>query len=153
MAEEIISDASPAGVAIDSLSANEFALEIEGERVTGVFRISGLIPFKLDVKPSLTKLVRDPFKIAKMAQRDPNLAFNRWLYETFQGKDDIVRPKRELAILAIDDGVETRRWTVKGAYISEISYSDFNTALSELVEEVLTIYYEDIQESWSEQPS
>src|SRR5215207_9059774 len=117
MAEEIISDASPAGVAIDSLSANEFALEIEGERVTGVFRVSGLIPFKMDVKPSLNKLVRDPFKIAKMAQRDPNLPFNKWLYETFTSKDDIVRPRRELAIIAIDDGVETRRWTVKGAYI------------------------------------
>jgi hypothetical protein len=35
---------------IDSLSANEFAVEIDGERVSGIFKISGFHSFKLDVK-------------------------------------------------------------------------------------------------------
>ncbi len=133
---------------VDSLSANEFAVLLDGERLQGVFRVSGLLPFKLEVKPSLTKLVREPFKLSKMVQRDPNLPFNRWLRETIEAKDDIVRPVRTLEVLAIDDGEESRRWTVQGAWISEISYSDFNSASSDLIEETVTIHYDDITETW-----
>lgn len=136
-------------VHIDSLSANEFEVRLDGEVVKGVFRISGLAPFKLEVKPSLTKLMREPFKLSKMVQRDPDLPFNRWLRETVAAKDDIVRPHRTLEIAAIDDGVETRRWTINSAWISEISYSDFNSASSELIEETVTIYYDDITENWN----
>jgi hypothetical protein len=148
MPEEIISTASPAGQAIDSLSANEFAVELENTRAAGIFRVTGLIPFKLDVKPSLTKIVSDPFKIVKLVQRDPALPFNRWVRETIQAKDDIVRPLRIVDIIALDDGQETRRWKVKGAWISEISYSDFDTGSSELVQETLTIHYDEIEEVW-----
>ena len=135
-------------VQVDSLSANEFQVLVGEERVQGVFRIIGLLPFKLDVKPSLTKLVREPFKLSKMVQRDPNLAFNRWLRETIDAKDDIVRPVRTLHIVAVDDGQEIRRWTIEGAWISEVSYSDFDSASSNLIEETLTIRYEDITETW-----
>ncbi len=135
-------------VHLDSLSANEFEVLLEGERVQGVIRISGLLPFKLEVKPSLTKLMRDPFKLSKLVQRDPALPFNRWLRDTIDAKDDIVRPARRLEILAIDDGEETRRWTVKGAWISEIGYSDFNSASNDLIEETVTIHYDDIGETW-----
>ena len=148
MPEEIISEASPAGVELDSLTANEFAVEIEGERVSGIFRVSGLTPFKLDVKPSMTKIVRDPFKIAKMVQRDPNSAFNRWLQDSTRSREDILRPTRRLAIVALDEGVETRRWEVIGAFIVEVAYSEFNTGSRELVEEVLTVMYERIEEVW-----
>ncbi|MCC6615051.1 MAG: phage tail protein [Anaerolineae bacterium] len=133
---------------IDSLSANEFAVELDGGGVTGVFRVSGLIPFKLDVKPTLTKRVRDPFKLTKMVQRDPENPFNRWVQDTVAARDDIVRPTRQLAIVAIDDGVEVRRWLVKEAWIAEVSYSDFNSGSSELIEETLVIHYEDIEEHW-----
>lgn len=136
-------------VHVDSLSANEFEVLLDGERLQGVFRVSGLLPFKLDVKPSLTKLVREPFKLSKMVQRDPQLPFNRWLRDTVASRDDIVRPTRTLEIVAVDDGKETRRWTVKEAWISEISYSDFNTGSSDLVEETVIIHYDDIEESWS----
>jgi hypothetical protein len=136
-------------VHVDSLSANEFEVLLDGERLQGVFRVSGLLPFKLDVKPSLTKLVRDPFKLSKMVQRDPQLPFNRWLRDTVASRDDIVRPTRTLEIVAVDDGKETRRWTVKEAWISEISYSEFNTGSSDLVEETVIIHYDDIEESWS----
>lgn len=135
-------------VHIDSLSANEFEVLLDGVRLQGVFRVSGLLPFKLEVKPSLTKLVREPFKLAKMVQRDPELPFNRWLRDTVASRDDIVRPTRTLEILAVDDGRETRRWTVTEAWISEISYSDFNTGSSDLVEETVTIHYDDIEEKW-----
>ncbi len=148
MPGEIISTASPAGQALDSLSANEFAVELENERAAGIFRVSGLTTFKLDVKPAQTKIAREPFKIIKIVQRDPNLPFNRWVRETIQAKDDIVRPQRVLEIVALDDGTETRRWKVTGAWISEISYSDFDTGSSELVQETLIIHYDSIEESW-----
>ena len=152
MADEnaTISSAAPTGIQhIDSLSANEFAVELDGERINGIFRVAGFTPFKLDVKPSMTKVVREPFQITKMVQRDPNAAFNKWLRDTARSKDDIIRPTRTFALLAVDDGVETRRWTVKGAWISEVRYSDFNSASGELVEETLTIHYEAVEESWS----
>jgi hypothetical protein len=136
------------GVQIDSLTANEFAVELEGERISGVFRVTGLTPFKLDVKPSLTKIVRDPFKISKMVQRDPNSIFNRWLQETTRSREDIVRPTRRLAVVALDEGIETRRWEIIGAYITEVAYSEFNSGSRDLVEEVLTIMYERVEEVW-----
>jgi phage tail-like protein len=140
--------------AIDSLVANEFAVEVEGERVSGIFRVVGLISFKLDVKSTTAlKILKDPFKIVKMVQRDGHNAFNRWIQETMAAQADIVRPTRTLSVLAIDDGVETRRWTVKGAWISEVAYSDFNTGSAELVEETLTIQYESIEESWPATPN
>ena len=134
---------------IDSLSANEFMVELDGERVEGIFTVSGLISFKLEVKnTSAMKIVKDPFKITKMVQRDPENVFNRWLRETIASKADIVRPKRTLTIIAIDDGVEVRRWTVTGAWISELAYSEFNTGSSELVEETATIQWDDLDETW-----
>lgn len=135
--------------AVDSLSANEFAVELEGERVAGVFRVSGLISFKLDVRTTTSlKPIKEPVKIAKMVQRDSNAPFNRWLRDTREAKADIVRPTRALAILALDDGIETRRWTLKRAWISEVSYSDFNTGSGELIEETFTIQWDDIDETW-----
>lgn len=135
--------------AIDSLCANEFAVQIDGEIIPGVFRVSGLVSFKLDTRASSgLKMLHEPFKISKMVQRDGNSVFNRWLRETVSAKADIARPKRNLAVQAIDDGVEIRRWTVKGAWISEITYSDFNSASSEMVEETVLIMYDEIDETW-----
>jgi hypothetical protein len=148
MADEHISEASPAGVEIDSLTANEFAVEVDGERATGIFRVSGLIPFKIEIKPTLSKVVREPVKIAKMVERDPQNRFNQWVQESYRSREDIVRPTRQLSIIALDEGSETRRWNIEGAYLIEISYSDFNSGSSELVEEVLTIMYEHIDEAW-----
>ncbi len=134
---------------VDSLSANEFAIELEGVRVSGIFKIGGFIPFRLDVKPTQIKFDRPPFKISRMVQRDPTLPFNQWIQETIKVKEDIVRPKHTLALVALDDGVETRRWTVKSAWISEIAYSDFDAGSGALVEETTTIQYESIDESWA----
>lgn len=134
---------------IDSLSANEFAVEIEGQRAVGILNVTGLITFKLDVKPSLTKLERPTFKIGKLVQHDAQLPFNQWIRASTAARDDIVRPTRTLAIVALDEGIETRRWTIQGAWISEIAYSKFDTGSSELVEETLTIQYDHIEETWS----
>ncbi|MCB9452262.1 MAG: phage tail protein [Anaerolineaceae bacterium] len=135
---------------IDSLSANEFAVELEGESVTGVFRLTGFVPFKLDVNNTTSvKAVREPFKLVKMVQRDPLAPVNSWIRQTIQSRAEIVRPTRTLTIMAIDNGVEIRRWTVNGAWIGEIGYSDFDMASGDLVEERLTIHYEDIVETWS----
>lgn len=140
--------------AVDSLCANEFAVEIEGEAVTGIFRVAGLHSFKLEVKTTTSlKMTQEPFRITKMVQRDGNAPFNRWLRETVAARDDILRPKRTLAIVALDDGEETRRWTVKGAWISQVSYSDFNSSSVEMVEETFVIHYEDIEESWPATPN
>jgi hypothetical protein len=136
------------GQIIDSLSANEFTVEIDGARAVGILNVTGLVTFKLDVKPALTKLVDEPFKIGKLVQHDAQQPFNVWIRETTHAGGDIVRPTRTLAILALDEGIETRRWTVKGAWISEIAYSKFDTGSSELIEETLTIRFDSIEESW-----
>jgi hypothetical protein len=134
---------------VDSLSANEFAVEIDGARVNGVFKISGFVPFRLDVKPTQVKFERPAFKVSRMVQRDPSLPFNQWIQATVKAKDDIVRPKRDLSIIALDDGVETRRWLVKAAWISEIAYTDFDTGSGALVEESTLIQYDSIEETWA----
>ena len=127
--------------ALDSLCANEFDLKIEGESVSGIFRISGLVGFKLD---DSYKRVYEPIQISKMVQRDGNSPFNKWLRESEAGG----RPTRTLAIVAVDDGVETRRWTINGAWISEVRYSEFNSASFEMVEEIFTIQFSGIDEAW-----
>lgn len=149
MVSDSLSNASPAGLEVDSLSANEFAVELDGERIGGIFRISGLTTFKLDVKPALTRQVHEPFRVTKMVQRDPNAPFNRWIRETVAARDDSVRPQRTLVVLALDEGVESRRWVISGAWISEISYSEFDSGSSDLVEEKLAIHYELIEEQWN----
>jgi hypothetical protein len=149
MSDEHALVVSEASRQIDTLAANEFAVEIDGERVSGVFRVSELVAFKLDVKPALTKYMQEPFKISKMLQRDPHNPFNRWVRETIAARDDIAHPKRLLSIIAIDDGVESRRWVVKGAWIAEIRYSDFNSSSAELVEETLLIRYDDMEVVWA----
>jgi hypothetical protein len=149
MADEIVPAGETGVQVVDSLMANEFEVEIEGESVNGVFKVSGFIPFKLEVKPTnALKLLYDPFKISKMVQRDPNLPFNRWVQETINAGSDLVRPTRTLTLVAVDDGMPVRRWVVKDAWITEIAYSDFNSSAGELVEETLTIRYESVEASW-----
>jgi|FLYN01.1.fsa_nt_gi hypothetical protein len=153
MADETVANGTNVQT-IDSLAANEFALQIDGEPVTGIFRITGFFSFKLDVRTTnVLKLKQEPFKIVKMVQRDGNNVMNRWVRESIACREDIVRPKRTISIIALDDGIETRRWTVKDAWISEIGYSDFNTASGDMVEETLLIQYEDVEESWPATPN
>lgn len=135
-------------VAVDSLVANEFEVEIEGEKILGVFRAQGLIPFKLN---AVGERVYEPFQLVKMVQRDGNSPFNKWLRESSAAKG-LNRPRRELAIVAIDDGIEIRRWVIRGAWIGEVSYADFDTASSAMVEEIITIYCDHIEEIWSATP-
>jgi phage tail-like protein len=145
-----MTDESTQGLqAIDSLIANEFAVEIDGQPVSGVFGVTGLVTFKLDVKTTTSmKKLQQPFTITKMVQRDPHNVFNVWIRDTFAAGDDIVRPQRTVTVSAVDDGVPTRRWVVKKAWISEIKYSDFNSGSSEMIEETITIQYDDIEETW-----
>ncbi len=56
------------------------------------------------------------------------------------------------AVISAPTGVETRRWTVKGAWISEVRYSSFDTASAEMVEEIVTVQYNEIVEGWSATP-
>ncbi len=136
---------------IDSLSANEFRVELEGEVIDGIFKVGGLAPFKLEVKQSSAlKALKEPLQIVKMVRRDPNHPLNRWLRESTDTQTDIMRPKRTLSIIAVDDGEEVRRWLVKGAWISAVSYSEFNTGLGELVEETLTVHWDSMDTVWPE---
>lgn len=136
---------------VDSLSANEFLVEMDGEVVDGIFKVTGLVPFKLEVKStSALKPVKDAFQVIKMVRRDPQHPFNVWLRESVNTKADIVRPTRTLSIVAMDEGRESRRWVVKGAWISGVAYSDFDTGSGDLVEETLTIQWDDIETVWPE---
>ena len=143
------SSASKSTKHIDSLSANEFRVELDGEVVDGIFKISGLAPFKLEVKQSSAlKILKDPIQIVKMVRRDPNNVVNRWLRESIVSQTDIMRVTRTLEIVAVDDGEEIRRWLIKGAGISAVSYSEFNSGLGELVEETLTLQWDSIETVW-----
>ncbi len=131
---------------VDSLVANEFAVEIDGTVASGIFGVSGLTLFQLD---SDGKRVTPSFEITKMVERDASNAFNSWHRETIENRDSDTRPTRNLAIVAIDDGIETRRWTAKGAYIAGIRYTDYDTASFEMIAETYTIMYSEIEENWT----
>jgi hypothetical protein len=130
---------------LDSLVASEFEVEINGSTLNGIFRISNLTTLKFDENG---KRHKPPFEIAKMVQRDANNPFNAWLTESAAARDNTNRPTRDIIIKAVDDGVVTRTWTVKNATILGVSYSDFNSASFEMVEEVYTIGYGDIVEEF-----
>lgn len=141
-------------VAVDSLVANEFDVEIDGEKLLGIFRVSGLVSFKLDgTDENNAQVVQPPFVLAKMVQRDGNNTFNKWLRETVNTGPGEAHPRRTVAVVAVDDGTETRRWTAEGAWISEVRYTDFDTGSSDMVEEVVTIHYDTLTETWPATPN
>jgi hypothetical protein len=134
-------------IALDSLSANEFKLEINGEEVLGIFRISGFKPYDFLRAGGINTVL-----ITKMVQRDANNPFNKWLREAVATMNQDVNPTRTLSIVAVDDGMEVRRWTLHGAYIVSLSYSDFDTGSTELVEEQVMVQYASVDLKWSATP-
>lgn len=130
---------------VDSLIANEFAFEINGEPVDGVFEIRALVTYRVDENG---ERVKPPFEVAKMVQRDGNNTFNTWLQETLAERDSTERPRRDVTVVAVDDGVETRRWTARNAWIQEVRYSNFDSASFEMIAEIYVIMYDDIEESF-----
>jgi hypothetical protein len=132
--------------AVDSLSANEFHVELNGELVTGIFGVSGLHIRSVDLTAG--RLVNRPLVITKMVQQNPALPFNQWTRETLA--NPTTKVTRELAVVAMDEGRETRRWVYKEAWISDIAFSDFNTGSQELIEERLTIQHNGVDEIWPE---
>jgi hypothetical protein len=145
MAQEMTHDSS--GIkAIDSLSANEFRVEIDGEVATGIFGVSGIHIRCVDL--SAGKLVPQPVIITKMVQQDPDLPFNQWTRETLA--HPTTKITREIAVVAMDEGVETRRWVHRDAWISDIEFSDFDSSSDTLIEERLTIHHSGVEEVWPE---
>ncbi len=129
-------------VEIDSLIGNEFKVFIDGEELAGIFRVDNFITFKLDEDSGERVLV--PFRLVKMVQRDGNNPFNIWLKQTYDGSN----PTRMIEVRAVDDEVETRIWTIEDARLTKVEYEVFDTASSAMVEEIATITYEAISESW-----
>lgn len=140
----MMSDEQSSLRAIDSLSANEFAVELDGEAVTGVFGVSGLCSLSLEGRTP----VHRPLVLSKMVQRDPGLPANRWVRDTLANPP--ARVTRSLAVVALDEGVETRRWVLRDAWISGVEYSDFDSGSQALVEERLTIQHGGVEEVWPE---
>ena len=130
--------------AIDSLSANEFHVELDGEVATGIFGVSGLCVRSVDLTAG--RLVYLPLTISKMVQQDPDLPFNRWTRETLA--NPTAKVTRQVAIVAIDESIETRRWVYGDAWISEIAYSDFDKGSDALIEERLTLQHSGVEEIW-----
>jgi hypothetical protein len=139
-----MTDESTGIKAIDSLSANEFKVEIDGEAANGIFGISGLCTRCVDLTAG--RLIHQPLKITKMVQQDAQLPINRWTRETLANPTSKIT--REVAIVALDEGVETRRWVFREAWISDISFSDFDKGHETLIEERLTIQHSGVDEIW-----
>jgi hypothetical protein len=135
-------------VALDSLSANEFRVEINGQQVEGIFRISGFKPFDFVNTGGINTLL-----MTKMVQRDGNNPFNKWVRESITTLNMDVNPTRTLTIIAVDDGTEIRRWTLNGAYLTNLSYSDFDSGSTELVEEQVVIQYDSVEIQWTATPN
>lgn len=135
-------------VAVDSLVANEFQVEIGGEVLTGIFRVAGLTTFQASGGGEHKSLT-----LVKMVQRDGNNVFNKWLRESVKNAPTGQSPTRTLAVVAIDDGIEIRRWIMSGARITSVRYSDFDTGSSEMVEEIVAIAYDTLEEKWSATPN
>ncbi|MCD4686180.1 MAG: phage tail protein [Anaerolineae bacterium] len=133
--------------AVDSLSANEFHVEINGTLVSGIFGVNGLHIRSVDL--SAGRLVHQPLTITKMVQQDPELPFNQWTRETLA--NPTTKVTREIAVVAMDEGKETRRWVYQNAWISDIAFSEFDTGRDELIEERLTIQHNGVEEIWPEQ--
>ncbi len=129
--------------AVDSLSSNEFTVELEGVEASGIFAVRGLTVRQMD---GSGQVALQPIVIVKMVQQDRDLPFNRWTRDTLA--DPAAKVTRDLAVVAVDDGVEVRRWIVKDAWISSIALSDFDSARADLVEEHLTIHHAGIEERW-----
>ncbi len=130
--------------AIDSLSSNEFQIEIDGEIATGIFGVSGLHIRSVDLTAG--RLVHQPLIITKMVQQNPTLPFNRWTRETLANPTSKVT--RQIAVVALDDSVETRRWVYQDAWISDIAFSNFDKGHDALIEEWLTIQHGGVEEIW-----
>lgn len=134
--------------AVDSLTANEFHIEINGQIVTGIFAVSGLSSFSLKLDDSKPVGFKYPsLLVTKMVQQDPNLPFNKWVREAIDARGTVL-PTREISIVAMDEGAETRRWVYRNAWISHVEFSDFDTALEYLVEEKITIQHGGVEEIW-----
>lgn len=134
--------------AVDSLSANEFSVEVGGERATGIFAVTGLSSYALrmeDGKP--VGMDFPPIVVTKMVQQDVTNPFNKWTRETVAARGTRL-PTRDVAIVALDEGIETRRWVYRNCWISSIQFSDFDTALDFLVEEKITIQHGGVEEIW-----
>ena len=132
-------------IEIDSLIANEFTVTINGEPIRGIFRVANLVTLAFDDDGNR---IYPPFEITKMVQRDGENTFNTWLRETIAMTDNQNLPTREVTVVAVDDGVVTRRWIARGARIVNVRYTEFDTGRSEMVEEIYTIAYDHIDEEW-----
>lgn len=130
---------------VDSLVANEFAFEIDGEAVDGIFRISGLSTYATDDDGNR---IMPPFEVSKMVQRDADNVFNTWLRETLEARNSDDKPTRTVTVVAVDDGVETRRWTAQNAMIVGVHYSDFDSGSFEMIAETYRIAYDDITDEF-----
>lgn len=128
---------------MDSLVANEFEIELNGASTEGIFGVRGFVSYACDESGNRLK---PTFEVSKMVQRDPGTPFNTWLRETLAARDTTERPVRELVIVAVDDGVVTRRWQVHKAWIQQVHYSEFDRASFEMVAEIFVIAYDDITE-------
>lgn len=135
-------------IELDSLSANEFKVELDGQEIQGVFRVSGFKPFDFVNTGTSSSLV-----LTRMVQRNANNPFNKWVRESISTLGMDVNPTRSLVIVFIDDEVEIRRYTLTGAYIASLSYSDLDTSKTELVEEITTIQYASVEVTWTATPN
>lgn len=130
---------------VDSLIGNEFGVELDGQRIDGVMGITNFVTFRKDADGTRHK---PPFVLAKTVERDAKSPFNAWLRETLAQRHGADLPRRDLLILAIDDGIVTRRWHIKGAWLHEVRYETFDSSSFEMVAEVFTIGYEDMEEDF-----
>ncbi|MBC8099525.1 MAG: phage tail protein, partial [Armatimonadetes bacterium] len=87
--------------------------------------------------------------LTKMVQRDAHNPFNTWQRESIAANNSVAFPTRTLAIVAVDDDAVVRRWLLHKAWLANVSYSAFDSASTELVQEIVQITYDNVEIEWA----
>ena len=130
-----------------------FRLEMDGTPQKGILQIVEFTPYKsglrgmandeaMAVQRVFTRYVTPPFKIIRTADYDEASRLNRWVEDSLRARNagaDPASKARNLDIILLKGTEEKLTFHVKGAWISEISYSDLDRAAAGKLKETLII--------------
>lgn len=121
----------------NTLQANEFTVEIDGELIDSIVTCEAFTYLQGDAGGG-----RSSISMRKRVEDSPTTAFNRWLIETLAAPAADSRPCRTVVVTALNDGTPIRRWTFAGSKIMSIVQGGFEVDSYEFADEQVTIGYD-----------
>lgn len=139
----------------DSAVALNFAIQIDGVQVEYLSAISGLSN-KQDViqhvqnteqgKPTVRKMpgISQGGEVTVTRGATQSKAFTQWIQTSLRG--DITSARKNVSIIVQDyQGSEVSRYNLVDAWCCEISHGDLTAGQAQVLEEKVTITYEDLK--------